>query len=276
MEPEDAALVRFDLEVGSESHSQKDDPVPTRGPLAQILENSPYGSALFLVQWQVLTAFPFLSNPILLPLMLVARPRILAALLLIFTPLLLFALSWMGDLHRSQEVEPLIVEAANRHNLPISLLRAVVWRESNFEPRAVGTSGERGLMQVTSGAAQDWAEATRLRSFRNTDLFDPQTNLAAGSWYLSRAMKRWSQADRPEVFALAEYNAGITHARRWSRDNPTLNSEDFIRAIDFPTTKAYIRAILKRADLYASGQKPSPLESVKRNLVSQKERWLKK
>ena len=73
--------------------------------------------------------------------MLLARPRILAALLLIFAPLLLIALSWMGELHRSQELEPLIAEAANRHNLPLSLLRAVVWRESDFEPRAVGTSG---------------------------------------------------------------------------------------------------------------------------------------
>ena len=208
--------------------------------------------------------------------MLLARPRILAALAVICTPLALITFSWLGELHRSQELEPLIIEAANRHELPVPLLRAVVWRESDFDTRAVGTSGERGLMQVTPGAAHDWAQATRNRSFQGTDLFDARTNLAAGSWYLSRAMKRWTHADRPEVFALAEYNAGIPHARRWAKQNETLRATEFVQSIDFPTTRAYIRAILRRRDLYASGKNPGPWELVDRRLALQKERWIKK
>jgi soluble lytic murein transglycosylase len=208
--------------------------------------------------------------------MLLARPRILAALAVILAPLLLIGLSWLGEIHRSQALEPLLVQAAQKSGLPLPLLRAVVWRESNFEVHALGGAGERGLMQVTPGAGQDWAQAHRVRTFQETDLFDPQTNLAAGSWYLSRAMKRWSNADRPEVFALAEYNAGITNARRWAKENPTLTAKDFLEAMDFPTTKAYIRTILRRADLYAAGRNPGPLESVNRQLVLQKEKWLKK
>lgn len=208
--------------------------------------------------------------------MLLARPRILAALVVICTPLALITFSWLGELHRSQELEPLIVEAAHRHDLPVSLVRAVVWRESDFDTLAVGTSGERGLMQVTPGAAQDWAQATRNRSFQATDLFDARTNLAAGSWYLSRAMKRWINADRPEVFALAEYNAGITHARRWAKQNEALRASDFLQAVDFPTTRAYIRSILRRERLYATGKNPGPWELVDRRLALQKERWIKK
>ena len=208
--------------------------------------------------------------------MLLARPRILAALAVILAPFLLIGLSWLGEINRSQALEPLLVQAAQKSGLPLPLLRAVVWRESNFEVHALGGAGERGLMQVTPGAGQDWAQAHRIRTFQETDLFDPQTNLAAGSWYLSRAMKRWSNADRPEVFALAEYNAGITHARRWAKENPTLRAKDFLEAMDFPTTKAYIRTILRRADLYAAGRNPGPLESVNRQLVLQKEKWLKK
>jgi len=208
--------------------------------------------------------------------MLLARPRILAALAVIGTPFALIAFSWLGELHRSQELEPLILEAAQRHDLPVPLLRAVVWRESDFDTRAVGTSGERGLMQVTPGAAHDWAQANRHRSFQGTDLFDARTNLAAGSWYLSRAMKRWTNADRPEVFALAEYNAGITHARRWAKQSETLRATDFLQSIDFPTTRAYIRSILRRRDLYASGKNPGPWELVDRRLALQKERWIKK
>ena len=210
--------------------------------------------------------------------MLLARPRILAALLVILAPFLIVALSWLGEIRRSQAVGPLIAEAAAKQGLPLSLVKAVVWRESDFEIRAVGAAGERGLMQVTPGAAGDWARVHRIRSFRETDLFDPKTNLAVGTWYLGRAIRRWAEegADRPEIFGLAEYNAGITRARRWAAQSPGLRAEEFMAAMDFPTTKAYVRAILRRSELYATGRDPGPGEWVGRRLALQKEKWIRK
>ena len=210
--------------------------------------------------------------------MLLARPRILAALVIILAPFLIIGLSWLGEIHRSQKVGPLIAEAAAKHGLPLPLVKAVVWRESDFEVRAVGNAGEIGLMQVTPGAAQDWARMHRIRSFRETDLFDPRTNLEVGTWYLSRAIRRWREdgADRPEVFGLAEYNAGITRARRWAASTPGLRADEFLAAIDFPTTKAYVRSILRRNELYATGRDPGPGEWVGRRLALQKEKWIRK
>ncbi|NBR63624.1 MAG: hypothetical protein EBT77_04830 [Verrucomicrobia bacterium] len=210
--------------------------------------------------------------------MLLARPRILAALAVILTPFLLIALSWLGEIRRSQAVGPLLAEAAANHGLPLPLLKAVVWRESDFETRALGAAGERGLMQVTPGAAEDWARAHRIRSFRETDLFDPRTNLAVGTWYLARAIRRWREegADHPEVFGLAEYNAGITRARRWASQTPGMKAQEFLAAVDFPTTKGYILSILRRAELYATGRDPGPGEWVGRRLALQKENWIRK
>jgi soluble lytic murein transglycosylase len=210
--------------------------------------------------------------------MLLARPRILAALAVLLAPLLLIALSWLGELRRARDIGPLMAEVAAQHSLPLPLLKAVVWRESDFEIRAVGGAGERGLMQVTAGAAQDWARVHRIRSFRETDLFDPRTNLEVGTWYLARAIRRWAEegADRPEVFGLAEYNAGITRARRWATHTPGLRAREFLEAIDFPTTQAYIRSILRRAELYATGRDPGPGEWVGRRLALQKEKWIRK
>ena len=142
----------------------------------------------------------------------------------------------------------------------------------------MGGVGERGLMQVTSGAAEDWARIHRIRSFRETDLFDPRTNLEIGTWYLARAIRRWSGegADRPEVFGLAEYNAGITRARRWAAQTPGMKAQEFLKVMDFPTTKAYVLAVLRRTELYATGRDPGPGEWVGRRLALQKEKLIRK
>lgn len=174
-------------------------------------------------------------------------------LLILFPPLVLLAAAgWWGarEKARDQRFDRLIVEASARYQIDANLVRAVIWRESDFDPGAVGAAGERGLMQIMEPAAQEWAKAESLENFRPTDLFDPRTNILAGSWYLARAISRWPEADRPEVFGLAEYNAGRTHARRWARDLPRPIAAAFIERIDFPTTKNYILDILDRTELY--------------------------
>jgi soluble lytic murein transglycosylase len=70
------------------------------------------------------------------------------------------------------------------------LVKAVVWRESRFDPRKCGSAGERGLMQVSEKAADEWARENKIDTFRAEQLFDPKTNLEAGTWYLCRAFER--------------------------------------------------------------------------------------
>ncbi len=154
------------------------------------------------------------------------------------------------QLQHDTQYNEFIQEAAKRQRISENLIRAVIWRESDFDPEATGLAGERGLMQVTPQAGREWALSQNIRTFRDTDLLDPRTNILAGSWYLSRAMKRWQLADRPEIFALAEYNAGRSNARRWARDMTVLNSAVFIENIDFRTTKTYVLDILDRSEYY--------------------------
>jgi soluble lytic murein transglycosylase len=154
----------------------------------------------------------------------------------------------------------LIAEAAARHGIDPHLLKALVWRESAFHPDKIGTSGERGLMQVGEAAARDWAKAERVETFTPTDLFDPHTNTSAGAWYLARALERWKDRDRPEVFALAEYNAGRSRVDRWlaeTRLAEQANADDLLGAMDFPSTRRYIEDILARRDMYAGAHSGS-------------------
>src|SRR6266850_4192275 len=120
---------------------------------------------------------------------------------------------WMSPA-RFQQYDRLIRSVALEHQLDPMLVKAVVWRESRFDPEKHGSRGERGLMQVTEKAANEWARENKIDNFRVEELFDPKTNLEAGTWYLRRALERWQNQANPLPFALAEYNAGASRALR--------------------------------------------------------------
>ncbi|NBQ65890.1 MAG: hypothetical protein EBT95_10290, partial [Verrucomicrobia bacterium] len=64
--------------------------------------------------------------------------------------------------------------------------------------------------------------------------------------------------------------------RRWASQTPGMKAQEFLAAVDFPTTKGYILSILRRAELYATGRDPGPGEWVGRRLALQKEKWIRK
>ena len=93
---------------------------------------------------------------------------------------------WMSPA-RFHQYDRLMRSVALEHHLDPMLVKAVVWRESRFDPKKRGSHGERGLMQVTEVAAKEWARENKIAGFNPDQLFEPKTNLEAGAWYLHRA-----------------------------------------------------------------------------------------
>ncbi len=153
---------------------------------------------------------------------------------------------------RFQQHDALIREVAERNGVDPMLVKAVVWRESRFDAHKFGSAGERGLMQVSELAAQEWAKENRVENFRVEELFDPKVNVEAGTWYLARALEHWRQQNDPVPFALAEYNAGASRAQRWAggSDAGALPADAFRESIDFPGTRSYVDSIIARYDFY--------------------------
>ena len=153
---------------------------------------------------------------------------------------------------RFHQFDNLIRAVAAEHELDPMLVKAVVWRESRFDPRKTGNAGERGLMQVSERAAREWAHETQVANFQADDLFDPKTNLEAGAWYLHRAFEHWEHQKKPTVFALAEYNAGASRAQRWANNDPDtpISEKAFRSNIDFPSTRNYVQSVLQRYQFY--------------------------
>ena len=161
------------------------------------------------------------------------------------------AYEWISPA-RFHQFDNLIRTVAAEHELDPMLVKAVVWRESRFDPRKIGSAGERGLMQVSERAAREWARETQVANFHADDLLDAKTNLEAGAWYLHRAFQHWEHQKKPAVFALAEYNAGASRAQRWANNDPDAPISDraFRNNIDFPGTRNYVTSVLQRYEFY--------------------------
>ena len=160
---------------------------------------------------------------------------------------------WAGWLERSQDGP--IRAAAQRYGVPPALVKAVVWRESRFRPRARGRAQEIGLMQLRETAAQQWADAEGIAGFAHEHCLDSRTNTLAGAWYLRKLLRRYAQTDDPLAYALADYNAGRGNVLKWNHAGGATNSAAFIEQIGFPATKAYVKAVIARYQAYRIGFK---------------------
>ncbi len=158
---------------------------------------------------------------------------------------------WWHDQWRDHSQDIPILAAARRYGVSPALVKAVVWRESRFQPQARGSRGEIGLMQVMpKAAARDWSDAEHLPPLAPDQLLDPGTNTLVGAWYLEKLLRRYAQTDNPLSYALADYNAGRSHVLKWKQGAAATNSAAFIQQIGFPSTKNYVRSVMRRYEHY--------------------------
>jgi hypothetical protein len=95
---------------------------------------------------------------------------------------------------------PIILREAEANGLPPAIADAVVRVESAYDPTAVGSVGEIGLMQVRPSTAATMG-------FKGTpaELADPETNIRYGVRYLTQA---WRLAGGDFCRTLMKYRAG--------------------------------------------------------------------
>jgi soluble lytic murein transglycosylase len=159
-------------------------------------------------------------------------------------------LYWQNHQPKESVYDPLIASIAHNEGVDPFLVRALIWRESKFDPLTHGEADEHGLMQVTPEVGQMWAKANKIEDFTDDALYEPETNIRAGTWYLNRALKHWGKTDDPVAFALAEYNAGRTNAQKWVDPLAPLDHTAFLDRITYPTTRLYVEKILALRDQY--------------------------
>jgi soluble lytic murein transglycosylase len=174
------------------------------------------------------------------------------ALIVVFLLVAAFVGWWRYYEWRDHRFDAVILSAAQRYGVEPALVKAVVWRESRFNPDARGSRREIGLMQIREAAAREWAQAEKLKAFSAEQRIDPVTNTLAGAWYLARLLRRYQRTDRPISYALADYNAGRSNVLRWIEGEAGTNSAAFLERMDFPGTRKYVLAVVERCEQYRS------------------------
>lgn len=117
------------------------------------------------------------------------------------------------------ELEPLIREVCQRHNLPPSLIKAVIRVESNFNSEATSPKGAQGLMQLMPGTADD---------LQVVNAYDVQENVSAGTRYLKILLEKFNYR---LPLALAAYNAGPKRVDQHQAVPPIRETRNFVRDV---------------------------------------------
>ncbi|MGG7518340.1 lytic transglycosylase domain-containing protein [Allorhizobium undicola] len=94
----------------------------------------------------------------------------------------------------------MIATYARQYGVPVELAQAVVKIESGYNPRARGSHGEVGLMQIKPATARAMGYTGNVAG-----LFDPETNLKYGIKYLAMAHQLGGGTT---CGAILRYNAG--------------------------------------------------------------------
>lgn len=130
--------------------------------------------------------------------------------------------------------------AAQAHHVEYPLLLALITAESGFDATAVSPKGAMGLMQLMPATARRYGVVPDHKANLQKKLFDPKTNINAGTRYLRDLIEMFP--GRTDL-ALAAYNAGEGAVQRAGNKIP-----------NYPETQNYVRTVTQ---IYA-GLKPAP------------------
>ena len=133
-----------------------------------------------------------------------------------------------------------VLEYSMKYDLDPYLIFAMIKVESNFKPDAMSPKNARGLMQITDKTGEWGAGVLKLNNYSLNSLYDPETNIYIGCWYMKSLLKEFgNDAD----LALAAYNGGSGNVSEWLQDRSLSASGKSLDRIPFKETESYVKKV---------------------------------
>lgn len=121
----------------------------------------------------------------------------------------------------------------------------IMRQESRFQPSAQSGAGAGGLMQIIPSTA---TQIARSLGESTGNMSNPDTNIRYGTWFLNDLANR----SRGQIaVATASYNAGPNAARRWVPTHGTISADQYVEAIAYAETRAYVKHVMENATIYS-------------------------
>ncbi len=136
-----------------------------------------------------------------------------------------------------------IVSYSRRYGQDPYFIAAIIRAESQFRAEALSPAGARGVMQVMPATGTWVAKTIRVAGFAPDRLFDSDTAINIGTWYIGHLMKRFKG---DALFTAAAYNAGPDAVSAWlSKNGYGTERDEFVEAIPFSETRGYVKRVMR-------------------------------
>lgn len=140
----------------------------------------------------------------------------------------------------------MVEKYSEMYGLDPLLVMSVIRVESMFRPDAVSPKNAVGLMQIMPGTGKWAADKLKLEGYSDNKLFDPDTNIHIGCWYLAMLHKEFGNTD----VALAAYNAGSGNVSQWLSDGRYSKTGVTLDIIPFRETESYVKKVKESFKIY--------------------------
>ncbi len=142
--------------------------------------------------------------------------------------------------------EEIVEAAANEAGIDPLLVWALMRQESRFDPEALSYVNAQGLMQVIP-STRDWIAEMMGEQVRADAMFDPETAIRFGSFYLGSLIELF---EGDIELAVAAYNGGPGSVTTWLGDPMVDSREDFYRWIGFGETREFLMKVMLNYRIY--------------------------
>lgn len=126
------------------------------------------------------------------------------------------------------------------------LVLSVMKGESNFDPNAQSNKSAKGLMQIMDSTGEWIAEELGIKNFNTDMLYDAETSIMFGCWYLNNLEKEFGKLQ----LVLAAYNGGSGHVTQWLSDERYSKDGETLYYIPFKETKKYVDKVQTNYSIY--------------------------